>query len=146
MIHQHHRIAGAVALAVALAAIVAPVASADPQPLASAEAAIAANGRATTCSGTCVQAVGQAPAAELGINPRSGGQTRPSEVVSGGRYANPTVPTTRPRAAPPGGFDWGDAGIGAGFALALLTLLAGGALVTTKARQRPPRNATQPTA
>lgn len=83
---------------------------------------------------------GQVPSAALGYNPRPIGQ-QPGSVVAS---AHPTTPTSEPAVA--NGFDWGDAGIGAGGALGLMMLLAGGALIMTGSRQRPTRSAAQPTA
>jgi hypothetical protein len=52
-----------------------------------------------------------------------------SEVVSGGGYAKPAAPATVVRVVHhDNGFDWGDAGIGAGGAIALMLLLGAGAL------------------
>jgi hypothetical protein len=47
-------------------------------------------------------------------------------------------------AAPSGGFDWGDAGIGAGATLALVTVTAGGAIAIGSRRGR--RHAHRPAA
>jgi hypothetical protein len=58
---------------------------------------------------------------------------------------NPTVATTTPSPQPavqivrvtaPGGFDWGDAGIGAAGGLGLSMLAIGGGLVITQRRER----------
>ena len=117
MIHQHHRIATAAALALALAASIAPAASADPQPLARAEAAIAhTSTHPTATPATC------------------------GDVCSGHGYGNVDVVALSPRvrptptAAPNAGFDWSDAGVGAGGMLALILIAAGG--VITLARRR----------
>ncbi|MEA2160018.1 MAG: hypothetical protein QOD66_2398 [Solirubrobacteraceae bacterium] len=68
-----------------------------------------------------------------------------SEVVSGGGYTNPSyVPTVVRVAAPTGGFDWGDAGIGAGGALAMMILI-GGFVGATNVRHRATRSTAQPT-
>lgn len=55
-----------------------------------------------------------------------------------------TTPSARPavqivRVSAPGGFDWGDAGIGAAGALGLSMLVAGGGVVITARRRRTPR-------
>jgi len=117
MIHQHHRIATAVALALALAASIAPAASADPQPLARAEAAIANTSTHPPAT--------PAPC---------------GDVCSGHGYGNvdvvPLSPSVRPTptAAPNGGFDWGDTGVGAGGMLALILIGAGGVLTVARRR------------
>ena len=48
-----------------------------------------------------------------------------------------SAPTVRMVEAPTGGFDWGDAGIGAAGGLAIITLTGGIALATTQRRRRP---------
>ena len=77
----------------------------------------------------------------------SRGSTGPrSEVVSGGGYGSPAVPSTMVRVvAPSGGFDWGDAGIGAGGAVALMMLLFGGVLTATRLRRPRSSSSAQPT-
>jgi hypothetical protein len=71
----------------------------------------------------------------------SGSDSPRSEVVSGAGYGNPNAPATVVRVVVPSdGFDWGDAGIGAGGALALMTLLIGGALGATNIRRRATRS------
>jgi hypothetical protein len=82
-------------------------------------------------------------------NPRitaSTGSTGPrSEVVSGGGYTNPGyAPTVVRVVAPSSGFDWGDAGIGAGGAVALM-LLTVGLFGATNVRHRAARGTAQPT-
>ena len=72
---------------------------------------------------------GSTPTSSAANNPRS-------EVVSGGGYGHPNAPATVRVAAPGTGFDWGDAGIGAGSAVALMTLLVGAAFGVTSARRR----------
>ena len=117
MIRQHHRTATLAALVLALIAIVTPAASADPQPLAKAEAAMAA---AEPSAGTPV------------VRPN------PDEQDSGARPTSVTVHVTAPSA----GFDWGDAGVGAGSILALTLIgLGGGLAVTRRRNHRVPPNA-----
>jgi hypothetical protein len=53
----------------------------------------------------------------------------------GARHVSPTASAT-----PNNGFDWGDAGIGAGGAVALMTLLVGGALGVSSVRRRATRS------
>jgi hypothetical protein len=159
MIHQHHRIASAVALALALAASVAPAASADPQPLASAEATIAANGEAPTAvrpnadEQTLTQATANSgPCSEVcsgggyglgGTSLAESGARLPHNPLAGtgllSQQPSGLVAAAHTRAvvhviAPSGGFDWGDAGVGAGGMLALILIAAGG--VITLARRR----------
>jgi hypothetical protein len=60
-----------------------------------------------------------------------------SEVVSGGGYGNPAAPATLVRVVHhDNGFDWGDAGIGAGSAIALMLLLGAAALSAGGVRRR----------
>lgn len=135
----HHRIT-TIALTLALAAAAAPVALGDPQPLAQGEAAIAnapTHSPASTepCSEACsgggyTSNVPAVPTASTG--PRS-------EVVSGGGYGPINTPATVVRVlARGGGFDWGDAGIGAGSAFALTIISVGVVLTATNRRKRSP--------
>jgi hypothetical protein len=159
MIHQHHRIASAVALAFALAASIAPAASADPQPLARAEATIAAGGQAPTAarpnpdeqtltqatanSGPCSEACSGSGYDLAGTSSVESGARLPHNPLAGtgllSQQPSRLVAATRTPAvvhvtAPSGGFDWGDAGVGAGGMLALILIAAGGVL--TMARRR----------
>jgi hypothetical protein len=203
---------GAVGAALALAASIAPAASADPQPLASAEAAIAANGRATTAvrpnpdeqtlpqatvdSGPCSEVCSgdgygfgnssSAGRATTAVRPNPDEQTPPqatvdsgpcSEVCSGDGYgfgnsssaesgaqlphnplagtgllseqANGLVAAAHTPAvvhvtAPSGGFDWGDAGVGAGGMLALILIGVGGVLTVARRRSHSVTPTTRP--
>ncbi len=64
-----------------------------------------------------------------------------SEVVSGGGYGSVSVPPVVVRVtAPNGGFDWGDAGIGAAGAVGLLLVALGGALTVSRHRERQARS------
>lgn len=175
MLRHHHRIASLLALTAALV-LAAPV-SATLKPRPGANVANASSSSSTIpCSRTCVQAGGQAPAAELGFNRSSAarapaaqlgfnrssaaqtpatqlgfndssvGQGRGTEAASSSDYANPPALATQLRVARPDGFDWGDAGIGAAGAIGLTMLVVGALLFTIKARQRETRNATQPSA
>jgi hypothetical protein len=163
MVRHHHRIALAVALIAALAA--AAPASAKPGPyqrLTSVELSTPAS--TNLCSEVCsgrgytAGASGPVASAELGAklphDPTSRAQLliaanaiRPvahasstgprSEVVSGGGYGNPSAASTIVRVvAPAPGFHWGDAGIGAGGAIATLLLLAGGFVAVSSIRSR----------
>lgn len=133
MIRQH-QVTAAVAITLALAASLAPTASADPAPLAQAEAAIAATqGSPLVRPNPDEQAVANIPA----ITEASCG-----DVCSGHGYGNvdvvplsPSVPRTT-TAADNGGFNWGDAGAGAGASLVLLAIGLAGARVATNSRKR----------
>jgi hypothetical protein len=60
-----------------------------------------------------------------------------SEVVSGAGYGNPNAATTVVHvSSPDNGFDWGDAGIGAGGTLTLIALIGGGVFAVGSARRR----------
>jgi hypothetical protein len=88
---------------------------------------------------------------------------RRAAVAAGARHVTPTIVATRggavhvapttlatpvgarrvsptASATPNNGFDWGDAGIGAGGAVALMTLLVGGALGVSSVRHRATRS------
>jgi len=169
MIHEHHRITSAVVVALALAASIAPAASADPQPLASAEAAIAAHGRATTAvrpnpdEQTLTQAtVNSGPCSEV-CSGGGYGLASSSSAESGARLphnplartgllahqANQEVAATHTPAvvhvtAPSTGFDWGDAGVGAGGMLALILIGSGGVLAVTRRRSHAVTPTTRP--
>jgi hypothetical protein len=115
MFRQHHRhIKGALALAVALGLCATPVAWADPQPLAKAEAAIASN----HSQGSAV------------VRPN------PDEQVPWSRAQSPTIVRV---VASDGGFNWADAGVGAGGALVLVGLGLAAASAATNGRRRHPR-------
>jgi hypothetical protein len=115
MFHQHRRhIGGAIALALALGLCAAPVASADPQPLAKAEAAIAAN---------------QSPGSPVVL-------PNPDEQVPWPRAQSPAIVHV---VAPDGAFDWADAGVGAGGVLVLVGLGLAATRAATKGRGRHPR-------
>jgi hypothetical protein len=158
MAHQHHRIATAVALAFALAASIAPAASADPQPLARAEAAIAANGQATTAvrpnpdqqtptratvdSGPCSEnCSGGGHGFGTSSSAGPGGQLPRNPLGMGlfpQRGTGSIAPTHTPAAVhvtgPNSGFDWGDAGVGAAGMLALTLIGVGGVLIVARRR------------
>jgi hypothetical protein len=97
-----------------------------------------------------------------GSSPIAPARTTGPGVVTGARHVTPTILATRggavhvapsrltnpvsarhisatASATPSDGFDWGDAGIGAGGAIALMTLLVGGALGVSSFRRRPTR-------
>jgi hypothetical protein len=114
-------ISAPIALAVTLVMSVglAPVAQADPAPLAKAEAAIAAS-----------QSLGSPMV-----------QPNPDEQVPWSRSQSPAIVRV---VAPDGGFDWGDAGVGAAGGLALSILALGAALAITQRRAH--RTTSVPTA
>jgi hypothetical protein len=136
----HHRFTTTIALTLALAATVAtaaPVASADPPPLTQTEAAIANHatpGSPATCGDVCsghgygsttMATRSRATAALCG------------DVCSGHGYGSISAPATVVRVvAPGGGFDWGDAGIGAAAAIVLMLAGIRGVLAATGRRGR----------
>jgi hypothetical protein len=178
---SHHRVAPFVALTLAFTASFARTASADPQPLAKAEAVIAA---AQSRVSTAIR-----PNPDEQVATASGTTGPCSEVCSGAGYTSTGLPlidqsgaifphASRPRplapserqitslaeiqkgaqnaglhpgafgateaagtpsivvraTAPNDGFDWGDAGIGAGGTLALTLIGVGGVLALTNHR------------
>lgn len=134
MIRRHHLTRTAVALAAALSTSLAPAALADPAPLASAEAQIAANHQ----SNTAVRPNPDEQAA-TGATANAGPC---SEVCSGGAlsYGSASTASTPPPAVVHvvthnGGFHWGDAGIGAGGMLAVTLIGLGGAITLTHRRR-----------
>jgi hypothetical protein len=142
MIRQHHTISGVIALAAVLTASVAPNAWADPAPLAKAEAAIAANSQAATAvrpnpdqQPTGVALTGSAPAQTATVVRPNPDQQIPALATHRIGYVSPKTRATVVRViSPDGGFDWGDAGIGAigGFALSVLAI--GGAITISRRR------------
>jgi hypothetical protein len=155
MVRQHRTTA--VVILLALAATLAPTASADPAPLARAEAAITAThasplarpnpdqqtaAAATTYSGPCSE-VCSGGFGSLG----SERQLSSAHSRSGAALLHPgpgiraySAAFTPPRvvrvATHSGGFDLGDAAIGAGASLVLLALGLTGARVATNSRKR----------
>jgi len=106
---RHRHIAAVVAIAVGLTPSLAPIASADPAPL----------------------APGDSPTV-LGY---SGPVSQPSSPPHLSTTAAPPHTVVRVVASHDG-FDWGDAGIGAGAMLLLLGIGLAGTLVATNARRR----------
>ena len=156
MIRHHNRFARAAALTLALAAVAAAPALASPAPASPGPCSEA-------CSGGSYGPGPSRPAAPpTSAQPRQIASTGPcSEVCSGGGYgsrvsrpaATPTstgpgsdvsstngydfarVPPTVVRiVSGDGGFDWGDAGIGAGAALGLALAAIGGTLLLAQRR------------
>ena len=62
-------------------------------------------------------------------------------ALHAGRPSAPSQPSTEPRVASNPGFDWADAGIGAGMALALIATVLGAALIVNNHRKREVRRA-----
>ena len=175
MVRHHHRIAPAIVLTLALAAAAPASARPAPVPASgAAEPSVPASTNlcSEVCSAggystaTSVAVTSARSGATLPHDPRprlealagggsdsargtvaSSASSGPrSEVVSGGGYTNPSAPPTVVRVVSPAtGFDWGDAGIGAGGAFALMMLLVGGILSATAVRRRATRSTTQPT-
>jgi hypothetical protein len=130
---RQHRTTAAVAITLALTASLAPTASADPARLARAEAAITVTHgsaivrpnadqqtatAATTYPGPCSEicsggAGSYGSMSQLARTPDKSGATLPHGTAS----PAPTIVRVVTHSA---GFDWGDAGIGAGTALVLL--------------------------
>jgi hypothetical protein len=136
----HHRITTTIALTLALAATAATAASAasaDPPPLTQTVAAIAdhaTTGSPATCGDVCSgHGYGSRTMAT-----RSRATAAPcGDVCSGHGYGSISAPATVMRAvAPSGGFDWGDAGIGAAGAIVLMLAGIGGWLAATGRRRR----------
>jgi hypothetical protein len=161
MVRQHHTTA-AVALTLALTASLAPAASADPAPIARAEAATAAthgsalvapnpdNQTATvasTYSGPCSE-ICSGGARSYGARTRlaqTRGQSgatlrhdpRPRSVAVTGLYGTgSTAPTVVRVVAHSADFHWGDAGIGAGASLVLVGVGLAGMRAATNSRKR----------
>jgi hypothetical protein len=147
MVRHHHRIAPAIALALALAAAAPAAARPEPNPP---PVTAHASGPASTnlCSEVCGAGgytAATRPAGTVSSTIASGSGPR-SEVVAGGGYSNPGGHATVVRVVNSGsGFDWGDAGVGAGGAVAITTLLVGGILGATSLRRRATRGTAQPT-
>jgi hypothetical protein len=131
MIRHHQRIARAAALTLALTAIAASPASANPPP---------------TSPGTCSEVCsggGYGPGPSRPAATPTSSQPRSkiantgtcSEACSGNGYDLARVPPTVVRSTSgASGFDWGDAGIGAGAALGLMLAATGGILLLAHRR------------
>ena len=146
---RQHRTTAAVAITLALTASLAPIASADPAPLARAEAAIAAtHGSAPVrpnpdqqtatpaithrgpCSEVCSAGAGSyGSTSQPATTPNKSGATLPQGTAS-------PAPTVVRVVTHSGGFDWGDAGIGAAAALVLLGVGLTAARAATNSRRR----------
>ena len=166
MFRHYRRLAAPIALALALAAAAPAAARPNLEPTASAanpsppattnlcsevcggSGYTAANAGANLAHNPTASSVAHAGAGfGYGSSPTANtGSTNPrSKVVSAGGYGNHQASATVVRVVSPGeGFDWGDAGIGAGGALALMTLVIGGTLGATSIRRRATRTTAKP--
>ena len=162
MVRHHHRVAPAIALTLALVAAAPAAARFDLNPATG--AGNSAGGNVANESGATLPHDPRARAVALAGAGYTYGYTygttpRHVAVVAGARHVTPTtlaasaaISTTHATAsgvhhvsptaaaAPSNGFDWGDAGIGAGGAIALLGLGAGGALGLSSIRRRTTRS------
>ena len=126
---RHHHISTAIALALALAAAAPSAASARPfepiSPPASTEtqAPPARDPHSRDAANPAVRAI-QAQGARVAR------ELAARDARTSGEIVNPTPPLTV-TVFQPNGFDWGDAGIGAGATLALILILLGSALYLT---------------
>jgi hypothetical protein len=134
---RQHQITAAVAVTLALSASLAPTASADPAPLARAEAAITStHNRASGKIPPYPDAptvTGPAAASALASSPAPCG-----DVCSSHGYPFMSAQPTTVRVTSGGGFDWGDAGIGAGACAVLLGIGLAGTRTATRGRRRHP--------
>jgi hypothetical protein len=140
--HYHWRLLPAVAVILALVGVAS--ASARPIDAASSGANASSQTVPSPCSEVCSggAAIAQASGPSVPSGAAIPHDPRPrSEVASGGVAGSPTVV----RVATTSGFHWGDAGIGAGGALALATFLVTGLLIVMKVRRRPTRDVAQQT-
>ena len=143
MVRHHYRVAS-IALTLALAAAAPAAARVELNP------ATGPDNQSTTASFAGVGHARHVPATTLAPSPGSrqvppkivatrGGaiQVPPTTVKSpaGARHVSATTP-----ASSNAGFDWDDAGIGAGGAVALMTLLVGGAVGVSGVRRRATRS------
>ena len=122
------RIARVTAVALTAGAVAAPIASAYPPRDASSQAlAASSNG------------VAQVPHQKAAPYAR-----QDKQVVQSSQSQAPVsaVPPSAPAATPGGGFDWGDAGIGAAGGLAISVVGIGGALALSQRRTRRTRPTT----
>ena len=160
MVRHHHRVAPAIALTLALVAAAPAAARFDLNPVTGAQA----SGNVANESGATLPHDPRARAVALAGAGYTYGYTygttpRHVAVVAGARHVTPTtlaasaaISTTHATAsgvhhvsptaaaAPSNGFDWGDAGVGAGGTVALIALVAGGALGVSSIRRRTTRS------
>jgi hypothetical protein len=123
--HMSHRLlTHTAAVGLAVAAVAAPVAAAGPVDLRSPDAVDAANAVTQRAHDQQVQDYRSPDAADVAQG--RGTFTAPRVTV---------VKVTQPSQVTSGGFDWGDAGIGAGGVLALILIAVGGSLMVTHRRR-----------
>ena len=122
-----HRTTTAVVITLALTGSLASTASADPAPLARAEAAIAA----AQSSAPVVRPNPDEQAAIAAAHSGAPVGPNPDQQAAGSQSR-----TTMNVTASNGGFDWGDAGIGAGATVLLLGVGFAGTRVATSTRKR----------
>jgi hypothetical protein len=136
MVRYYHRLAAPV-IALGLALAAAGPASArvnlNPAPVATSGSSQSTNLCSEVCSASGYTA-GTRSGATLSHDPR------PRSVALAGGSAQPRPATVVRVVTPKDGFDWGDAGIGAGGAVVLMTLAGGSALAVTAARRRVTRS------
>lgn len=136
----HHPITRTIALTLALAAAAAPAAWADPQPLANipahsrASAPVVPNPDEQTAIVAPTTSAPRGTAPVVRANPD---QQAPAVATHRVGHSSPSTPATMVRAlAPNGGFEWGDAGIGAAAGLVLSMLAIGSARMISRRRTR----------
>ena len=139
--HYHRRLLPAVAVILALVGVASASARPIDPPLSAANAS--SHTAPSPCSEVCS---GGAAVAQATVPSAPPGATIPPDpwvrsFASGGVVASPTVV----RVATTSGFHWDDAGIGAGGALALATVLVTGLLIVMKVRRRSTGDVAQPT-
>jgi hypothetical protein len=133
MVRNLRRIRFTIALSLALAAGAAPTAWARYVQEPSASSSPASAG---VCSEVC-------SAGGYGTNPGIGSKVARPVAATGG--AATVASSVKQPVASSDGFDWGDAGIGAGGALALVAVVTGGVLVVTSSRRRGAHRSAQST-
>jgi hypothetical protein len=124
---SHRLLTHTAAVGLAVAAVAAPAAAAGPVDLRSPDAVDAANAVTQRAHDQQVQDYRSPDAADTA----QGRGTFSAPRVTVVRVAQPSQTTS-------GGFDWGDAGIGAGGVLALVLIAVGGSLMVTHRRRGGP--------
>ena len=133
MVRHHRRLAApviALGLALAAAGPAAARVNLNPAPVATSGSSPSTNLCSEVCSASGYTA-GTASGATLSHDPRP----RSTALAEGSTQPRPAATVVRV-VTPKDGFDWGDAGIGAGGAVVLMTLVGGSALGVTAARRR----------
>jgi hypothetical protein len=138
MVRHHRRIAPAIALALALATAAPASARFDLNPAAGADSP-STSAHTNLCSEVCSASgyTAHNTGAALPHDPRSR-----AVALAGAGHVSATTPrpTTVRVVTTKNDFDWGDAGIGAGGAIALMTLLGGAAFAMSSGRRRAARS------